>query len=120
MIVAQILEDAAHGNVARAVERRVDDFEIAAGVGVHHFFHGGGIGVVHFRRDDVDVGIVVGGELNAEIVVDGAHFRDDGRRGFFGDLTAVGAVDFVAVVFFGIVGRGDDHAAGAAQMTDGK
>ena len=106
-----------------AVDRRVHDFEVV--VAFDYFrveresLYGCEESLVHLLADDMYLGGVAV-EFYFLYVLDAAHVVDDVHIVGSDNLSAVGPVGLVAVVFFGIVAGGDVHAALASEMTDGE
>ena len=118
--IAQFLQGPKHRLPACPVEGRIDDGHIVGGLvpvedrlGLHVFHKG----CVNSLRNVQDPPIVPGGiEVHDPDIlknIQSFDFRKNFCRPLGGDLTAVGTVDLVAVVFAGIV-RGGDHDPGAA------
>jgi len=105
-----------------AVDRGVDDLHIVVflhDVGrkrdAFYLFNEPGVGL--FTQDDD----VLPGAVEADLFrSDGFHLVDDVDVVGFHDLAAIVPISFVAVVFFGIMGSGDDDAALASVFPDGE
>ena len=107
------LEHPLDRHAADAVQRRVDDLEVARAV-----LDQPGDGV-EVAVDDLLLEHLAGAA--ARDVGDRADGRDPGRDLGVGrrhDLAAVAEVDLVAVVARRVVARGDHHAGGAAELAD--
>ena len=120
---AQLFEDGRDGDITRTVYGRIDKFEVLAA-----FFDGLGrkrqfgqlfnVRRVHFGRHGHNERTVFLA-LYGEIVGDPFDVPDDLRGVFGGHLCAVFAVYFIAVVFLGIVRRGDHDTRDRMQIAYG-
>ena len=119
MLHAEAMERFGHETPAAAVERRIDDLEV-----IGHTADGGGIdghghdlleeGLVGLLAEILDQPLLERGiEAHALNVLEDVQLRHiiGDRRGMLrGQLRAVGPVDLIAVVFLGVVARGDVDA----------
>ena len=123
---ADLVKDAAHRDVAGAVQGGVDDLQIlahlAGQLGIDgQLLHGGDVGVVHILADVIEQSRVEG-----RLLVHGHGLGVGGLRDAVGDaldglgrhLTAVGPVGLVAVVLLRVVAGGDHDARDALQVAD--
>ena len=122
---AHALEDALHTLEAGAVERRVDHREVGVGLGAHGLRGNGVDEAVEHRvgrplHETLLERLV---EVHALHAVEDVGLVDgvlDLVGGLVGNLTAVRAVDLVAVVLRGIVGSRDADAGGALEVARGE
>ena len=121
---ADFLQNAAHRNVAGAVQRRVYDLQrradLARQFGVDgELPDGGDVGIVHlgadvFKQSGVQRGLLVHGQRFG--VAGFGQQVGNALYGLGGHLAAVRPVDLIAVIFAGVVAGGNDHARDAAQV----
>ena len=116
------LQRGGHRRAADAVERGVDDLQLARATS-GEVDDGAQVAVQDLVADDLDVRLLCRSRLGTRDVGDRAHRGDllgDLRVGRRDDLAAVAEVDLVAVVLWRVVARGHHHPRDAAEVTDGE
>lgn len=117
---AQLPEDAGDRNVSRAVYGRIDELQILPALsdrlrGERKFFELRNVGIVHFRGNGNDERALFVAR-HGEIIGDLFNEPDDDLGRLGRHLRAVLAVYLIAVVFLGIVRRGDHDARNGAEI----
>ena len=128
LLEAELFQDPSHGQVARAVQGRVDDLDVLRFLlkrfgAQNERLDGGKVRSVHLfpDRDEEPARLrFLFGDAPDVFIRDGIHEGDDALVVGRHDLAAVRKIHFIAVVFGRVVARRDDDARRCLQVPDGE